>query len=316
MRALVTGGSGFLGSYMSHHLAATGADVTSTDLPGAPAGVAGKVSGVRAAALDVRDPVAVSRAVEEFRPDVVYHFAGLAYVVPSFNDPEATMRTNFLGTLNLLESLRRLRPSTRFAFAGSGTEYGDPETIPTPEGSALKPTSPYATSKAAADLLCYQYFRSFEIPVVRYRIYGTTGPGKTGDSVNDFASQIAMLERAGKPGVLRAGNLDKARDVTDVRDAVRAMETVAVRGESGGAYNIGSGVPREVRATLDTLISFSRVPITVETDASRLRVVDEPVHLADVSRLRGLGWAPRIPFEQTLRETLDLWRGQAPMALL
>jgi GDP-4-dehydro-6-deoxy-D-mannose reductase len=315
MRALVTGGSGFLGSYMSDHLAATGAEVLATDLPEAPNAVERRNPSIQSAPLDVRDPGAVDRAIRDFRPDVVYHFAGLAFVIPSFNDPEATMQTNVFGTLNLLESIRRHRPSTRFAFAGSGTEYGDPEKIPTPEDSPLKPTSPYASSKAAADLLCYQYFRSFEVPVFRYRIYGTTGPGKRGDSVNDFASQIAALERVGGPGVLRVGSLDKARDVTDVRDAVRAMEVVAERGEPGAAYNIGSGVPRDVRTTLQTLCSFSRVALTVETDRSRLRLVDEPVHLADVGRLRGLGWEPRIPFEQTLRETLDLWRGQLPVAL-
>ena len=195
-----------------------------------------------------------------------------------------------------------------FAFAGSGTEYGDPPKIPTPEDSPLRPTSPYASSKAAADLLCYQYYRSFQIPAFRYRIFGTTGPGKRGDSTNDFASQIAALEKHPSPRVLRVGNLDKRRDIQDVRDAVRAMTTVVEKGEPGEAYNIASGVPRLVQDNLTTLLSFARVPISVETAAERIRLVDEPVHLADISRLQKLGWSPRIPFEQTLREILESWR--------
>jgi GDP-4-dehydro-6-deoxy-D-mannose reductase len=260
--------------------------------------------------LDVRDRAQVDELITTFRPEVVYHFAGQAFVIPSWEDPQGTMVTNLFGTLNLLEALRHHSASTRFAFAGSGTEYGDPETIPTPESSPLKPTSPYAASKAAADLLCYQYFRSFEIPVFRYRIFGTTGPGKRGDSVNDFASQIVALERGGRPGVIRVGNLDKERDVADVRDAVRAMVRVVERGEPGTAYNIGSGVTHRVQDTLARLISMARVAVTAETDPARIRKVDEPVHFGDVARLRGLGWSPEIPFDRTLEDTLNYWRSQ------
>jgi GDP-4-dehydro-6-deoxy-D-mannose reductase len=245
---------------------------------------------------------------------VVYHFAGQAFVIPSWEDPVGTFATNLTGTLHLLEELRHHFPETRFAFAGSGTEYGDPPHIPTPEESPLRPTSPYASSKAGADLLCYQYFRSFGLPVFRYRIFGTTGPGKRGDSTNDFASQIAELERGSEPRVLRVGNLDKQRDIQDVRDAVRAMVTVVEKGQPGEAYNIASGVPRNVRNNLDILLSLAKAPIRVETAQERIRLVDEPIHLADISKLRALGWAPEIPFERTLEDILNSWRrsGERP----
>jgi GDP-4-dehydro-6-deoxy-D-mannose reductase len=311
LKVLVTGGLGFLGTYLAVHLQEQGAEVTISDLPSASSVPPATDAGLPFQPLDVRDTAAVDRVLDELRPDVVYHFAGLAYVIPSWNDPEGTFSTNVLGTLHLLESIRRRRPATRFAFAGSGTEYGDPDQIPTPETAPLKPTSPYASSKAAADLLCYQYFRSFEIPVVRYRIFGTTGPGKRGDSVNDFASQVAALEAQEAPRILRVGNLEPARDVTDVRDAVRAMALVAEKGDAGEAYNIGSGIPRKVRSTLETLLSLSKSPIEVQVDPARVRLVDEPVHLADIGRIRRLGWTPQIPFEQTLRDTLDVWRGRS-----
>jgi len=308
VRALVTGGTGFLGSYMASHLADEGVEVTASHLPRlAPSG-AEPPKGVRVVPLDVTDRAQVTRLVAETRPEVVYHFAGQAFVIPSWEDPAGTFATNLTGTLYLLEELRHHFPQTRFAFAGSGTEYGDPPHIPTAEDSPLRPTSPYASSKAAADLLCYQYFRSFGVPVFRYRIFGTTGPGKRGDSTNDFASQIAQLERQPEPRVLRVGNLDKQRDIQDVRDAVRAMVTVVEKGQPGEAYNIASGVPRNVRQNLETLLSFAQVPIRVETAPDRMRLVDEPIHLADVSRLRALGWAPQIPFERTLKDILESWR--------
>jgi GDP-4-dehydro-6-deoxy-D-mannose reductase len=308
MRALVTGGTGFLGTYMAKYLASQGVEVTATHLPRLAPGPGTAPKGVRILGLDVTDRAHVARLIQETRPEVVYHFAGQAFVIPSWEDPIGTFATNLTGTLHLLEELRHHFPQTRFAFAGSGTEYGDPPRIPTPEESPLRPTSPYASSKAAADLLCYQYFRSFELPVFRYRIFGTTGPGKRGDSTNDFASQIAQLERGPEPRILRVGNLDKQRDIQDVRDAVRAMVTVVEKGEPGEAYNIASGVPRNVRQNLDTLLSFAKASIRTETAPERMRRVDEPIHLADISKLRGLGWSPVIPFEQTLEDILNSWR--------
>ncbi|MCI4365844.1 MAG: GDP-mannose 4,6-dehydratase [Thermoplasmata archaeon] len=311
MRVLVTGGTGFLGTYMASLLAAQGAEVTATHLPRlTPPGPPPK--GVRTQPLDVTDRAQVERVLGETRPEVVYHFAGQAFVIPSWEDPAGTYATNLTGTLYLLEELRHHHPKTRFAFAGSATEYGDPPKIPTPEDSPLRPTSPYASSKAAADLLCYQYFRSFDLPIFRYRIYGTTGPGKRGDSTNDFASQIARLETLPEPRVLKVGNLDKQRDMQDVRDAVRAMVAVVERGAPGEAYNIASGVPKSVRENLSTLLSMAKAPIQVETAADRMRLVDEPIHLADVSKLRGLGWSPQIPFKDTLRDILESWRESGP----
>jgi GDP-4-dehydro-6-deoxy-D-mannose reductase len=308
MRAVVTGGTGFLGTYMTTHLSREGWEVTSTYFPRQTPVVPPAPPRVTFAPLDVVDRGAVDRLLDATRPDVIYHFAGQAFVIPSWEDPVGTFATNLTGTLHLLEWIRHRSPKTRLAFAGSGTEYGDPPVIPTPEDSPLRPTSPYASSKAAADLACYQYFRSFDLPVFRYRIFGTTGPGKRGDSTNDFASQIAALERAPPPHVMKVGTLDKKRDIQDVRDAVRAMVTVVEKGTPGEAYNIASGVPREVKSNLDTLLSFAKVPISLETDPQKLRRVDEPVHLADITRLRALGWSASIPFEQTLKDILESWR--------
>ena len=314
MRALVTGGSGFLGSYMVHELAARGWTVLSTGLPQPNPKSPGATNHVAWRNMDVRDASEVATVVKEFQPDIAFHFAGQAYVIPSWQDPRGTFETNVMGTLNLAEALRIHAPHSRLAFAGSGTEYGAATSVPTPEDAPLRPTSPYAASKAAADLLCYQYFESSGVPVIRYRIFGTTGVGKRGDSINDFASQIATLENQPSPRRMGVGKLDRTRDVSDVRDAVRAMILVAQEGTPGEAYNIGSGKPREVRETLEALLSLAGQSIEPVEEAARVRLADEPVHLADVSKIMRLGWAPRIPFETTLSDILENWRAQVGSA--
>lgn len=310
-RALVTGATGFLGSYLGEALRGDGWELRGTYLgrptspPGCPSWPAAELRTV-----DVTQPTSLDRAIEEYRPDAIFHFAGQAFVQRSFEDPAGTFAVNLLGTLYALEAMRRHAPQASFVFAGSGTEYGAPAEVPTPEEAPLLPTSPYGASKAAADLLCYQYHRSFESRVLRLRIFGTTGPGKQGDSCNDFASQVARLENDHVAGAIRVGNLDRKRDIADVRDAVRAMVAVERRGVAGEAYNLGSGEARTVRSVLDSLLHMARRPIVVETDAARLRPGDEPVHLASIEKLRGLGWSPSIPFDRTLADILELWRGR------
>ena len=307
-RIIVTGATGFLGARVARYLLTQGHEVLGWYLTEPRRGNVEFPGEIALERVDVTNAHQVTNSVEKFRPEAVYHFAGQAYVVPSWRDPAATFDVNLLGTLHLLEALRRHVPRCAVGFAGSGTEYGDAEQVPTPEDAPLLPTSPYATSKVAADLLCYQYFRSHGLPTFRYRIFGTTGVGKLGDVCNDFASQIARAEVG--DGVIRVGDLTKRRDIMDVRDAVVAMERIVTRGEPGGVYNIGSGVAPPISDILDQLKAMAHAPISVVADPTRHRLVDEPVHLGDTRRVRGLGWVPSIPMSQTLRDILESWRQQ------
>jgi GDP-4-dehydro-6-deoxy-D-mannose reductase len=307
-RVLITGGTGFLGSYLTELLAGGGDQVTRTYIVDPDPFLAAKGGSVTTRRLDVTDRPAVVRTLEEVRPEVVYHFAGQPYVKPSWDDPLGTFDVNVNGTLHFLEWIRTNAPTTRFAFAGSGAAYGIHERQPMDEDTPLRPSSPYASSKAMGDLLCFQYCSSYGVPTYRFRIFGTTGPGKVGDAPNDFASQVARLEVTDGARVMEVGNVDTFRDVTDVRDSVRAMAMIVARGTPGEAYNIGSGEPRSVRAILDTLRRLATQPIEVRQDVARIRRVDEPVIQADNRRLRALGWAPEIPWERTLEDILNHWR--------
>jgi GDP-4-dehydro-6-deoxy-D-mannose reductase len=310
-RVLVTGATGFLGSAMVDELNQNGAEVTGTYFNEPPKPTRHGLSSTKLERLDVRDHSQVMKLFERVRPDEVYHFAGQAYVIPSWEDPLGTFDVNLTGTLHVLEAIRRVRPRCAFGFAGSGTEYGDAVQVPTPESAPLLPTSPYASSKVAADVLCYQYFRSFEIPVRRFRIFGTTGVGKRGDVCNDFASQVAFAERSPVPIPVLVGDLTRRRDILDVHDCILAMIIILRRGNPGDAFNIGSGRAPPIQQVLDSLIGMAETPLKVIQDPSRRRLVDEPVHLGDTTLLRSLGWEPRVPMSETLTNILHSWREEA-----
>jgi GDP-4-dehydro-6-deoxy-D-mannose reductase len=307
-KVLITGGTGFLGSYLAELLTGRGDEIVRTYLVDPDPFLLGLVPSAPSVKLDVTDREAVFRVLDSVRPDLIYHFAGQPYVKPSWNDPVGTFRTNIDGTVHFLEWIRTHAPRTGFAFAGSGAAYGISEKQPITEDTPLRPSSPYAASKAAGDVICFQYCGSYGIPTYRFRIFGTTGPGKIGDAPNDFAIQVAALEQRSAPRQLRVGNIDTHRDVTDVRDSVRAMATVVEKGVPGEAYNIGSGEARSVRHLVEMLRELARTPIEVLPDETRIRQVDEPIIQADVHRLRALGWEPKIRWEKTVSDLLDHWR--------
>lgn len=308
MKVLVTGASGFLGSYTSAHFSRKGDEVIGTylehDHP--PVGCPGW-EGVSKRQLDVRNGEDVRSLIERELPDVIFHFSGQAYVQRSFQEPELTHAINYMGTLHILEATRRSSPHTKVIFAGSGTEYGEPSEIPTPESSPLAPTSPYAASKAAAELLCQQHALAHGTQVFRLRIFGTTGVGKKGDFCNDVASRVADAERSGG-GVVKVGRLDVRRDIVDVSDFVRAAEVILDHGDAGRPYNVGSGQAYLVSDLLQLILGLSRAEIAVAHEKGLLRDSDEPIHLGAISNLRALGYRPTVPIKQTLENILNWHR--------
>jgi len=264
---------------------------------------------------DLTDPFAVADIVARVRPDRVFHLGAQSFVSPSWTSPEATFRTNVLGTLYLLEALRRAGlTTTRVLLPGSGEEYGDvsPADLPITPRTPLLPVNPYAVSKVAQDLLGFEHVASYGQVIVRVRAFNHEGPRR--DQVfalPSFACQIARIERGLAPPEVRVGNLAARRNWTDVRDMVQAYILALEHCPPGELFLIGSDDVRTVAECLDTLISLSpaRDRIRIVTDPARVRLT-EPLHLvADWQPFRELtGWAPRYAFDQTLRDTLDYWR--------
>ncbi len=313
MRVLVTGGSGFIGRFLSAEAVRRGCEVVATYLASSELeNTAALEKTVRWEPLDIRDRARVERLVEDVRPDAVFHLAAQAYAARAWELPSETFDTNVLGTLHLYEALRRFPAREGTFLAASAAAYGTVTKLPTNEDAPLHPVNPYGVSKACQDMLSWQYAANFGLRILRGRLFITTGPGKTGDALNDFAQRVARIERTGKPGRLRVGNLDVRRDISDIRDVVRAIWTVFERGEPAQPVNIGAGESFSIRSIAESLIHRARVPITLEQDSTLLRPTDEPDIRSDISRLRALGYAPEVPLERTIADSLDHWRTVGP----
>jgi GDP-4-dehydro-6-deoxy-D-mannose reductase len=200
----------------------------------------------------------------------------------------------------------------RILVVGSNEEYGlvGEDELPIKEANPLRPTSPYAVSKVAQDMLGLQYHLSHGLQTIRVRPFNHIGPRQSEQFVAPaFAKQIAEIEAGIRPPVVKVGNLEARRDFTDVRDIVRAYYLIITKGKQGEVYNIGSGVPRSIRELLNTLLSFSEAEIEVKQDPSLLRPLDVPVSYCDYGKLKECtGWEPTIPFEESLKEVLNYWR--------
>jgi GDP-4-dehydro-6-deoxy-D-mannose reductase len=197
-------------------------------------------------------------------------------------------------------------------YVGSGLIYGDPEAPgrSTDEDAPLRPASPYAASKAAADLAGYQYARAWGLDVVRVRPFNHIGPRQSPQyAVAHFARQIAAIEQERQAPVLETGNLASRRDLTDVRDMVRAYILLMRHGETGAVYNAGTGEAHSMQSVLDRLLRLAQRQIEVRQQSGLLRAADNNVVRADPARLRAAtGWKPRFTLDQTLADTLDYWR--------
>jgi len=282
----VTGAKGFVGGHLLAHL------------------------GPRAISLDadVTDVDALAQAVDEANPESVVHLAAASSVAASWTDAGEPWRVNALGTVNLLDAVRSHAPGARVLVVSTGDVYGQTDEIPTPETAPFRPTSPYAASKAAAELAAGQFARAGSDVVVT-RAFQHEGPGRDERfAVGSWAAQIARAEETGR-GTVLVGDLSPRRDITDVRDVTRAYEALLDPSVPAGTYNVASGDAVAMREVLDILLSHARCPIEVEEDPSRFRASEVTELSGDPSKLRAATvWAPAIPLEQTLADALDAAR--------
>jgi GDP-4-dehydro-6-deoxy-D-mannose reductase len=314
MNVLITGITGFAGSHLADYILERG-DATITGIlrwRSRTENIEHFRDRVRLVECDLRDASSVRDAIEEVRPDWIFHLAAQSFVPTSWTAPTESMVTNILGQLNVFEAVKKLKIAPRIQLACSSEEYGlvHEDELPIRETNPLRPLSPYAVSKVGQDLLGYQYWMSFQIPIIRTRGFNHEGPRRGPVFVcSDFAKQIADIEKGRKEPVIRVGNLDARRDFTDVRDVVRAYWLALEKGEPGEVYNICSGKAWTIREMLDMLLGMTKAKVKVEQDPARMRPSDVPVLLGDASRFRKrTGWEPAIPFERTMKDLLEYWR--------
>ena len=311
MKVLVLGATGFVGSYLVERALAAGHDVLGTSYnptidPRDWAGFQDRI--VR---CDIRYREQTDRVIAGFRPDVVYLLSAQSYPALSWQAPIETLDTNVLGTANVYESIRAAGIDPVVVVACSSAQYGEvqADAIPVKEEHPLRPLHPYGISKVATEMLALQYWSNWKIRSVCARIFNTTGARKTGDDCADLTQRVARIEAGQIPPVLKVGNQDTWRAITDVRDLASALELLAEKGEAGGVYNISGGRTYQIRELVERVVAAARVPIAVETDPALLRPSDEKVIFGDSGRLVArTGWKQQVDIATTLGDMIAYWR--------
>ncbi len=298
MRALVTGSDGFVGTWLMAHLTDVGDDAIGMD-----------------PAVDIVDAAAVRRAVMAAQPEVLYHLAAQASVGASWDDGSRTYEINTLGTVHLLDAVAACEPAPRVLLVSSSEVYGmvRPDELPLAEDHPLRPASPYAASKAAAEMVGLQAWFGRHVPVIRVRPFNHTGPGQRPDFVvPSLARQIGEATRSGAPAI-EVGNLSARRDLTDVRDVVRAYRLLATGGEAGAVYNVCRGVSVPIHDLVERLRDLAGSDLPIVVDPARVRPVDLPDLCGDPGRVHAAtGWVPEIDLDRTLADVLAVWATAPP----
>lgn len=310
MRVLITGANGFVGPHLARALTARGAHVMGAALGDRPA----EPSVGAWHSMDLASPESVHSAWEIARPDFVVHLAGQSSAARSFEAPTETFEANVLGTLRMLQSMHSVVPRARMLVVGTSEVYGGIAVgTRANEDAPQKPVSPYALSKSIAERLAAEYAVQHGLDVVRVRPFGHTGPGQTPRFViPSFAQQIAAIEAGKADPVLRVGNLEVTRDLTDVRDIVEGYCALLERGHRGEVYNLCRGEGVVLSQVAASLAAMAKVEVRVEVDPARLRPADVPFLVGDPSRVRrDTGWQASRPLAETLEDVLQEWRGAA-----
>ncbi|MGA2804502.1 MAG: GDP-mannose 4,6-dehydratase [Acidimicrobiales bacterium] len=295
MRAYLTGGTGFVGEWLLRHLS----DEGDTAIAPGPE-------------VDVTVPALIAADLKQATPDVVYHLAALTHVGQSWREPAETFRVNAVGTLNLLEAAAACDVPPVVVLISSAEVYGPaPDTETLDERAELRPVTPYAVSKVAAEFLGLQAYLGRGLRVVRARAFNHVGPGQVDDFVVAALARRMVEAELRKGGEVKVGNLTASRDFTDVRDVVRAYRLLALYGAAGEAYNVCSGRAISIADLASQMAGMLSCEVSFVTDPELFRPVEVPVLVGDSSKLvAATGWQPTIALAKTLSDVLEYWRGR------
>ncbi len=336
-KILISGANGFLGSHLTDYCIQQGKKVYGIDLPDRPLKnlshyTQGKLlfssdEKIKMFDKSIQIPTSsedfifiecdlnnaelLEKIIKKTNPKYIFHFGAQPLVIPSWEDPVTTIKTNVIGTINIFEAIKKHKIKTRVIVACTSAEYGTTTSInrPLKETDPLLAIHPYGISKIATELLARQYYINFGIEAINIRFFNQTGPRKIGDACADFISKIAKIELELTEPIIEVGNLNPYRDFTGIRDSLNAIWLAATKGKPGETYNVCTGKKIQIRQILNIALSFSSKKIEVrENTPKKLRKTDEDIILGDNSKIKKeLGWEVSTPFEETLKDMYEYW---------
>ncbi len=334
---LITGVNGFLGSHLTDFCIKQGKKVYGIDLPNRPlhnlnhytngqlifsseekqkafnASIQIPTTNENFVFLecDLNNISLLEKIITKIKPKYIFHFGAQPHVIPSWEDPVGTIKTNVIGTINIFETIKKYKLKSRVIVACTSAEYGTTTSLnrPLKETDPLLAVHPYGISKIATELLSRQYYINFGIEAINIRFFNQTGPRKKGDACADFISKIAKIDSKLSEPIIEVGNLKPYRDFTGIRDSLKAIWLVASKGTPGETYNVCSSKKIQIRQLLNIALSFSSKKIEVrENTLHKLRKTDEDIILGDNSKIKKeLGWNVSVPIEETLKDMYDYW---------
>jgi GDP-4-dehydro-6-deoxy-D-mannose reductase len=260
---------------------------------------------------NIKNGPLLEKIIINIKPNFIFHFAAQPYILQSWENPLDTIETNVLGTINVLEPIKKHNLKSRVILACSSTEYGTSAEFDRPlkENDPLLAIHPYGISKVAAELLTRQYYINFGVETVNLRFFNQTGIRRINDAPSDFIRKVAQIELGLIEPVIEVGNLESFRDFTDIRDSVKAIWLAATKAKPGEVYNVCSSRKIQIREILNIILGFCNKKIKiVENFPQKLRKRDEDVIVGDYSKIsEDLGWQPTIPIEDTLKGMYNFW---------
>jgi len=314
MKYLITGLNGFVGSYLAEQLIKENAKISGTIYPkNSIQNITHIINKIETLPCDLSSGNKIDAVIKKIKPDNIIHLAAQGYVPLSWSNPIETCKINILGTLYLLEAVKKHCHNTKILFVGSGDEYGiSAYKNSITEKTPLTPHNPYSVSKTCADLLAEQIGKYNHLHIVRVRAFLHAGPKQSPDFViSNFSKQIALIEKGKQSPEIKVGDLKYTRDFTDVRDIASAYLLAIKKGENGAVYNISSGKVHNIREILNKLLNLTDKKIRISVDPERLRVQDHYIKNISSAKFRKVtGWRPEIPLNRTLEDTLNWWREQ------
>lgn len=321
MNCLITGITGFLGPHLARLLIKNGNNVY------------GILRGTRGSEQELKDLLTeeefnkitfiygdiihyrtTNKLFKDYKFDVVFHLAAQTHPPTSFKDPIGTWETNVLGSINLITCLQDNQPNCHFIFCSTVEVYGNEgiDGRKITENNTILPANPYGASKCAIDLYVCERMKNKQMKATVIRPFCFTGPRRGSRfSISSDAVQIANMMLGKQEKILRIGNLDTVRAVTDVRDVAKAFYLVATKPEisNGKVYNVCGGLPLKMREYTNMLIEFSGLnDVKQIIDEKLWRPIDIQYQDGDSSLIENeLGWKPEISIRDTINDLLNFW---------